>query len=121
MADDPDDAVLAQRAGCPAEAFIAAMKESVQPRDAVEETLLVQLAWTHARLGRLSRLAADQTATANVRVVNDACDRAANSFRRMMLALAEYRRPPQPRGFVAIKQANVAYTIIGGKVEYKGR
>jgi hypothetical protein len=35
-----------------AETFVAAIKESVQPRDAIEEMLVLQMAWTHARLGR---------------------------------------------------------------------
>ena len=43
-----------------------------------------------------------------MRVLNDACDRAANTFRKLMLALAEYRRPPRSDAFVSIKQANVA-------------
>ena len=33
-----------------AEAFIGAIKDSVQPRDALEEMLVLQMAWTHARL-----------------------------------------------------------------------
>lgn len=88
--------------------FVEAIKESVQPRDAIEEMLLLQLAWTHARIARLSSIAPNQTSAANVRVVNDACDRATNMFRRMMLALSEYRRPPRNDSFVAIRQANVA-------------
>ena len=100
-----------------AEAFIAAIRESVQPRDALEEMTLVQLAWLHARIAKLSVLAIEQTQTSNVRVVNDACDRAANTFRRMMLALAEYRRPRQAAGFVAIKQANVANQQVVQNVE----
>jgi hypothetical protein len=88
--------------------FIAALRESVQPRDAVEEMLVMQMAWTHARMAKLLSLATSQEATVNVRVVNEACDRAANTFRRLMLALADYRRPPRSDAFVAIKQANVA-------------
>ncbi len=103
--------------GKAAEMFMAAIRESVQPRDAVEEMMLVQLAWLHARIAKLSVLAMDQSQTNNVRVVNDACDRAANTFRRMMLALAEYRRPPQTAGFVAIKQANVANQQVVQNVE----
>lgn len=91
-----------------AELFIEAIRESVQPRDALEEMLVVQMAWTHARLARLSAVAHNQEQRGNVQVVHDACDRAANTFRRQMLALAEYRRPPRQDAFVAIKQANVA-------------
>jgi hypothetical protein len=91
-----------------AELFVAALKESVKPRDALEEMLVLQMAFTHARIARLSVIAIDQDRTKNVQVVNDACDRAANTFRRQMLALAEYRRPPRPQIFAPIRQANVA-------------
>jgi hypothetical protein len=88
--------------------FVAGIKESVQPRDAIEEMLLMQMAWTHARLARLSGIAHQQTATSNVRIVNDACDRAASTFRRQMLALAEYRRPARTDAFTVVKQLNAA-------------
>ena len=100
-----------------ARAFLAALRESVQPRDAVEEMLLLQMAWQHARLGRLSAIAGQQENRENVRVVNDACDRAANTFRRQVLALAEYRRPPRTDAFVAIKQANLANQQVVQNVE----
>jgi hypothetical protein len=95
-------------AGKSAEMFFEAIRESVQPRDAIEEMLVVQMAWLHARIAKLSALAVDQRESNNARVVNDACDRAANTFRRMMLSLADYRRPAQPGSFVAIRHANVA-------------
>jgi hypothetical protein len=79
--------------------------------------LLVQMAWTHARLARLSAIAHEQERRANVQVVHDACDRAANTFRRQMLTLAEYRRPAQPGSFVAIKQANLANQQVVQNVE----
>jgi hypothetical protein len=63
-------------------------------RDPLEEMLVVQALWTHTRLARLSSIANQQTNPNHLKVVNDACDRAANTFRRQMLALAEYRRPP---------------------------
>jgi hypothetical protein len=100
-----------------AELFVEAVRESVQPRDALEEMLVVQMAWAHARLARLSAIAHNQEQRGNVQVVHDACDRAANTFRRQMLALAEYRRPAQPGSFVAIRQANVANQQVVQNVE----
>jgi len=91
-----------------AQMFVTALKASVKPRDAIEEMLVLQMAFTHARMTRLSVVAMEQDRTRNVQVVNDACDRAANTFRRQMLALAEYRRPPRPQIFAPIRQANVA-------------
>ena len=104
--------------GCDgARAFVAALRESVQPRDAVEEMLLFQMAWQHARLSRLSAISCQQENRENLRVVNDACDRAANTFRRQVLALAEYRRPARTDAFVAIKQANLANQQVVQNVE----
>jgi hypothetical protein len=91
-----------------AQMFVEALKASVKPRDAIEEMLVLQMAFTHARMTRLSVVAMEQDRVRNVQVVNDACDRAANTFRRQMLALAEYRRPPRPQIFAPIRQANVA-------------
>lgn len=83
--------------------------ERMKPRDPLEEMLCVQAMWTHARLAHLSRLANQQENLDTVKVVHDYCDRAANTFRRLMLALREYRRPARPsQSFTAIKQANVA-------------
>jgi hypothetical protein len=95
-------------AGESAALFVGNLLESMRPRDFLEQMLCLQAAWTHARLAHLSGMANQQTETKNVRVVHDACDRAANTFRRQMLALVEYRRPPRTDAFVAIKQANVA-------------
>lgn len=78
---------------------------------------MVQMAWAHARLARLSAIAHNQEHRGNVQVVHEACDRAANTFRRQMLALAEYRRPAQPGSFVAIRQANVANQQVVQNVE----
>jgi hypothetical protein len=62
-------------------------------------------------------MANNQERRANVQVVHDACDRAANTFRRQMLTLAEYRRPAQPGSFLAIRQANVANQQVVQNVE----
>jgi hypothetical protein len=62
----------------------------------------------HARLGALSVIKPTQEGVPALRALNEACDRAAGTFRKQMLALAEYRRPPRTDSFVAIKQANVA-------------
>lgn len=84
---------------------LKAMKAS----DPLEEMLVAQALWTHARVARLNNLAITQTDRENLRIVNEAADRATNTFRRVMLALAEYRRPPRAGdSFTAIKQANIA-------------
>jgi len=99
-------------------AFIDAIRDSVHPRDTLEQMLILQMAWTYVRLARLSSIANDQTDSKCLRVVNDACDRAANTYRRQMLALAEYRRPP--RGpFVAVRQANIAQQQVVQNAEIR--
>jgi hypothetical protein len=108
---------VSDKTGEGATAFVGAIKESVRPRDVIEEMLCLQMAFTHARIAKLSLQAIQQVDRNNVQVVNDACDRAANPFRRQMLALGEYRRPPRSDAFVAIKQANVAAQQVVQNVE----
>lgn len=82
---------------------------SMKPRDALERMLVEQCLWTHGRVLHLSTLANQQTAVETSRQVNASADKASNTFRRLLLALAEYRRPPRSGdSFTAIKQANIA-------------
>ncbi len=80
----------------------------LKPRDPLEEMLVIQALWTHARLAKLSELAIMQTEIKQVQVVHDACDKAANTYRRHMLALADYRRPSRPGVFMPVSQLNAA-------------
>jgi hypothetical protein len=98
--------------GSVAQLFIASLRKSLKPRDAVEDILVVQIALTHARLVYLSRLAADQDLRANAKVIHDACDRAANTLRRLTLALDDYRRPRKTKVFAPIRNANVAHKQV---------
>lgn len=79
------------------------------PRDPVEEMLVAQLLLTHSRVLHLTDIANHQTGLQQVRTIHEYADRASNTYRRLMLALAEYRRPPRTGDtFTAIKQANIA-------------
>ena len=78
-----------------------------KPRDPVEEMLIAQMLWTHARLAHLSAAVTAQIDIKWHGLIALQADRAANLFRRQMLALAEYRRPTR-RSFTAIRQANIA-------------
>lgn len=80
----------------------------MKPRDPLEEMLVQQCLWTHARVARLSHLATVQTQAENLKTLNDAADRAANTYRRLMLALAGYRNPRRDSINVVAGQANVA-------------
>ena len=87
--------------------FFRDFETRMTPRDAVEEMLLAQMAWTHARLAYLSTISTKQQSVKWFQLVHEAADAASNTFRRQMLALAEYRRPPRA-SFTAIAQANIA-------------
>ncbi|MCC7388134.1 MAG: hypothetical protein IT431_05130 [Phycisphaerales bacterium] len=89
--------------------FIEDMLDRMGPRDPLEEMLIIQAALAHARVLHLSEYANRQERLESIRTVNEYADRASNTFRRAMLALAEYRRPPRaPGNFTAIGQANIA-------------
>jgi hypothetical protein len=93
-------------------AFIVDLWERFKPRDAVEEMLLIQMIQTHCRHMYLSVYAEQQKNLKWSGLMYDAAESAANTFRRQMLALAEYRRPPRPKSFTAIGQANIAQQQI---------
>src|SRR5271154_4008879 len=57
--------------------FIRDLLEMMKPRDPFEEMLVLQAAWTHARLARLSTLATHEYNPDAIRIKNEACDRAA--------------------------------------------
>ena len=79
------------------------------PRDAVEEMLVAQLLFAHARVLRLTELTGDATTLEMMRVIHEYADRASNTYRRLMLALAEYRRPFRAGDTIAVvQQANIA-------------
>src|SRR5688572_21647080 len=102
--DEPDHPYVAAAKG-----FAADVLSRMQPRDAVEQLLLGQMLLTHIRAARLTCGAMRQTNAKWAQLMHEAADRAGNTFRRQILALAEYRRPPRPpRSFTAIGQANIA-------------
>jgi len=93
--------------------------KGISPRDSVEQLLASQMLLTHMRVLHLNNLAQQQTLVKTVQVLNEAADRAANTFRRQVLSLAEYRRPPRQSNFTAIGQANIAnqQVVQNGKTE----
>lgn len=81
----------------------------MQPRDAMEEMLLSQALWTHGRIILLTQAIAQECNIDLLERLSEIIERASNTFRRQLLALAEYRRPPAVRGPVtSIEQANIA-------------
>ena len=88
--------------------FIKELMLGFKARDPVEEMLFGQMVLTYSRMAHLSGSADEQTNIKWATMMHEATDRAANTFRRQMLALAEYRRPPRANSFTAIGQANIA-------------
>lgn len=88
--------------------YVLDMLKDFGPRDPVEEMLVAQMIQTHARMTYLNTFAFQQTNLKWAAMMHEAADRAANTFRRQMLALAEYRRPRRANSFTAIAQANIA-------------
>src|SRR3954471_3961028 len=74
--------------------------------------LVSQMVVTHGRLLNLTTSAGHQTNLKWAQQMNDAADRASNTFRRLVLALAEYRNPRRGSSFTAIGQANIAQQQI---------
>jgi hypothetical protein len=69
-----------------------AVIQCMECRDPFEAMIVTQALWTHARLAHLNLLACQQQHVDHLKVINDACDKASNTYRRQMLGLAEYRR-----------------------------
>lgn len=83
--------------------------QQMRPRDPMEKMLVAQALWTHGRIAHLTDLLVFEKSYKGIKVLSDAIDRASNLFRRQMLALAEYRRPPRAAGMLnKIGQANIA-------------
>jgi hypothetical protein len=74
--------------------------------------LVSQMVVTHGRLLHLTASAGQQTNLKWAQLMNDAADRASNTFRRLVLALADYRNPRRGNSFTAIGQANIAQQQI---------
>ncbi|MEM1167385.1 MAG: hypothetical protein AAGI30_13975 [Planctomycetota bacterium] len=97
------------------------MIERMAPRDPMEEMLVVQALMAHARVLHLTDLANRQERLENLRTVHEYADRASNTFRRLMCALADYRKPPRGGdSFTAIKQANIAGQQVVMNAENSG-
>ena len=85
------------------------MIKAMKPRDPLERMLIEQCILTHGRVRHLAVLANQQESVEWSQHMHHAADKASNTYRRLMLALDQYRRPPRAGDvFTAIKQANIA-------------
>jgi len=103
--------------------YVEDVLERMGPQDPLEEMLIQQAVLAHARVLHLTEYANRQERLEAVKVAHEYADRASNTYRRHMLALAEYRRPPRPGdSFTAIRQANIAgqQVVQNGEIRASG-
>jgi hypothetical protein len=88
--------------------YLADTLKRMKAADPVEEMLVTQMVWTHARLSRLTRISSQQS-TKVLSAIAEACDSASNTYRRLMLALVEYRNPKRNAATItSVRQTNIA-------------
>lgn len=93
--------------------YVKAVIADMAPRDPVEEMAITQLLLAHVRAMHLTSMTNQPLDLHTMRTIHEYADRASNTFRRLMLALAEYRRPPRTGDtFAVVKQANIAHQQV---------
>ena len=90
-----------------AAAHLGDIAAQLKARDPVEEMLIQQMVLTHARVVRLSAQSLNEQNESWRELLSGEYERAANLFRRQMLAFHEYRQPTRGT-FVAVRHANIA-------------
>ncbi|MBL4699424.1 MAG: hypothetical protein JKX70_11390 [Phycisphaerales bacterium] len=95
--------------GQTSDGFIEHVFDGMNPKDPAEEMLVSQMVLAHTRAMHLADMAMSQTNLDQIRIINEYADKAANTYRRLMLALDEYRRPRRGGDtYTQIQQANIA-------------
>ena len=89
--------------------FVEHVFNGMKPQDPAEEMLVSQLVLAHTRAMHLADMAMNQRNIDQIRIINEFADKASNTYRRLMLALDEYRRPRKGGdSYTQIQQANIA-------------
>lgn len=95
--------------GQTSDGFVEHVFNGMDPRDPAEEMLVSQLVLAHTRSMHLADLAMSQTDIEKIHILSEYADKAANTYRRLMLAIKEYRRPQKGGdSYTQIQQANIA-------------
>ena len=79
-----------------------------QPSDPLERMMLEQQVWAHFRIGGLHAQAAVAESPEHVELFTAAATKIMAEFRRMSLAIREYRSPLATKNVTVVKQQNVA-------------
>lgn len=92
------------------------LRDAGNPTDPVERMLIEQLAMAHHRIGQLHAQAEQAQASEQAKVYLTAAARLTGEFRRLALAIRQYRQPMPRRSFTLIKQQNL--TPGGQQIAY---
>lgn len=84
------------------------LKEAGNPTDPIERMMIEQLALAHFRVGRLHTRVAEARTVDEVKAFSAAATRLTGEFRRLALAIRQYRQPVQTKHFTVVRQQNVA-------------
>lgn len=76
--------------------YVSDLLERMAPSGPIEEMVAVQLVLSHARALRLNLLACLAEEPERIRILNEYADRAANTFRRLVIAQTERARTAEP-------------------------
>ena len=95
------------------------LKQAGSPTDPIEVMLIEQLALAHHRIGQLHVEAEQAKSVEESKVFTMAAARLTGEFRRLALALSQYRQPLPRRQFTLIKQQNLSRA--GQQIAYVDR
>jgi len=84
------------------------LRDAGNPQDPVEAMMIEQVTIAHHNVGRLLMAAAAAETIEQAKLYNDAATKLLGEFRRLALAIKEYREPTAARQFTLIRQQNVA-------------
>lgn len=84
------------------------LKDAGNPSDPIEIMMIEQLVMAHFRVAQLNARAQDAQNVEAAKVFAAAAARMTGEFRRLALAVKQYRQPTKPRYFTVVRQQNLA-------------
>ena len=83
-------------------------EESGNPNDPIERMMIEQIAMAHFRIGQLHARAESAKTAEESKIFLGAAARLTSEFRRLALAVKQYRDPGGRRQFTVVRQQNVS-------------
>ncbi len=84
------------------------LKEAGDPKDPLARMAIEQLAWCHFRIGQLQGQSSTAQNPDTAVKLNAAAAKLMSEFRKLLLAVREYRAPSRPQQLTVVRQQNVA-------------